>query len=337
MEAIPSLESFFDHHSSLFFHSSSLLYSITLLFHHQNLLILLLPSCQIDQSIAPVTPANPAAIHDAVSTHLRPRRGGRAVLPSTLIPAAPTTPKSTTILERRLTRKALLDAQITPEARRVPSPYRHPTASSPYVFDHDFYNNEDIMNGDVSFEDAVFGCQTNRQRKHLHQAHESIISNNQIDTSFEAMDMPNPPRPMRARLSDSCDIKKPATFFEMFMGDEQFDMLARHTNAYAQYQLANFPARHKSRKSWRDTNRQEIKVFIAILIFQGHNRNTRPKSHWEDPIRDSPIHRMRFNRYKALMAFFKVSDIADDLDTADTNDTKREDWHKKLTPLDTHL
>ena len=37
------------------------------------------------------------------------------------------------------------------------------------------------------------------------------------------------------------------------------------------------------------------------------------------------------------MAFFKVSDITDDLDTADTNDTKREDWHKKLTPLDTHL
>jgi hypothetical protein len=49
------------------------------------------------------------------------------------------------------------------------------------------------------------------------------------------MDMPNPPRLMRARLSDSCDINKPATFFKMFIGDEQFDMLARYTNAYAQY------------------------------------------------------------------------------------------------------
>ena len=37
------------------------------------------------------------------------------------------------------------------------------------------------------------------------------------------------------------------------------------------------------------------------------------------------------------MAFFKVSDIVNDLDTADINDTKREDWHKKLTPLDTYL
>ena len=167
MEAIPSLESFFDHHSSPFFHSSSLLHSTTLLFDH-HLPILPLPSCQIDQSITPVTPANPAAIHDAVSTHLRPRRSGRAVLPSIPIPSVPTTPKSTTILKRRLVRKALLDAQITPEARRVPSPYCNPNASSPYVFDYEFYNNSEIMNGDVSFEDAVFGCKSNRQRKHLY-------------------------------------------------------------------------------------------------------------------------------------------------------------------------
>jgi hypothetical protein len=37
------------------------------------------------------------------------------------------------------------------------------------------------------------------------------------------------------------------------------------------------------------------------------------------------------------MAFFKVSDITNDLDTTNINNTKKEDWHKKLTPLDTHL
>jgi hypothetical protein len=37
------------------------------------------------------------------------------------------------------------------------------------------------------------------------------------------------------------------------------------------------------------------------------------------------------------MAFFKVSNITNNLDTTNTNDTKREDWHKKLTPLDTYL
>jgi hypothetical protein len=49
------------------------------------------------------------------------------------------------------------------------------------------------------------------------------------------MDMPNPPRLIRARLSDDYEVKKPETFFAMFMGDKQFDMLARHTNAYTQY------------------------------------------------------------------------------------------------------
>jgi len=46
------------------------------------------------------------------------------------------------------------------------------------------------------------------------------MSNNQIDTDFEAMDMPNPPCLMRARLLDDCDVKKPETFFAMFIGDE---------------------------------------------------------------------------------------------------------------------
>jgi hypothetical protein len=54
--------------------------------------------------------------------------------------------------------------------------------------------------------------------------------------------MPNPPRPMRARLSNSYNIKEPATFFEMFIGNKQFDILARYINAYIQYQLANFLA-----------------------------------------------------------------------------------------------
>ena len=171
MEAIPTLESFFDHHSSLFFHSSSLLYSTTLLFDH-HLPILLLPSCQMDQLIAPVTPANPAAIYDAVSSHLRPRHGGR-VIPLLLIPILSTLPllttlKSITILERRLVRKALLNAQITPKVYRVPSLYYNPNALSLYVFNYKFYNNSDIINGDVSFKDTVFGYKTNRQQKHLH-------------------------------------------------------------------------------------------------------------------------------------------------------------------------
>jgi hypothetical protein len=47
------------------------------------------------------------------------------------------------------------------------------------------------------------------------------------------MDIPNPPCLIRARLSNSCDTMNPATFFEMFIEDKQFDILIRYTNAYA--------------------------------------------------------------------------------------------------------
>jgi hypothetical protein len=63
------------------------------------------------------------------------------------------------------------------------------------------------------------------------------------------MDILNPPRLIRARLSDNYNVKKPETFFAIFIGDKQFNILAQHINTYIQYQLANFPARHKSRKS----------------------------------------------------------------------------------------
>jgi hypothetical protein len=45
--------------------------------------------------------------------------------------------------------------------------------------------------------------------------------------------MPNPPCLIRARLLDDYNVKKPEMFFTMFIGDKQFNILARHTNAYA--------------------------------------------------------------------------------------------------------
>jgi hypothetical protein len=50
--------------------------------------------------------------------------------------------------------------------------------------------------------------------------------------------MPNPPCPLRARLSDDYNIKRPETFL-IFIGDKQFNLLARNTNMYTVYQLEN--------------------------------------------------------------------------------------------------
>jgi hypothetical protein len=138
---------------------------------------------------------------------------------------------------------------VTPSVARVPSPYHQPLPSSPYVFDHNFYNNDQIINSDISFKDTVFNTQTNRQVKHLHQAHESIIGSSQLNNEFKPIDMPNPPRPLRARLANNCDIKCPKTFFKMFIRDEQFELLAQNTNTYTKYQLENHPEKPKPRKA----------------------------------------------------------------------------------------
>ena len=120
-------------------------------------------SCQINQSITLIISVNPAIIYDVVLIHFRPRRNNKIVFLLIFILLVFITLKSTTILKRRLIRKALLNAQITPKARRVSSLYHNPNTLSLYVFNHEFYNNSEIINGDVSFKDAVFGCKSNRQ------------------------------------------------------------------------------------------------------------------------------------------------------------------------------
>jgi hypothetical protein len=49
------------------------------------------------------------------------------------------------------------------------------------------------------------------------------------------MDIPNPPRLLRARLTDDYDIKRPKTFFAMFIDNTQFELLAVNTNTYTMY------------------------------------------------------------------------------------------------------
>jgi hypothetical protein len=40
----------------------------------------------------------------------------------------------------------------------MPSLYYNPIAFSLYIFNYDFYNNKEIINGDISFKDIVFSC-----------------------------------------------------------------------------------------------------------------------------------------------------------------------------------
>jgi hypothetical protein len=267
-----------------------------------------------DQPTLPITPANPSAVQQPILTRLRPRRH-KVVMP------VPTTPK------RPRQRRCRRNSSSPP--RPQSSPYRL-GQSSPYVFDNEFYNSSQILNSNVSPRVATYGATSNRHMKHLRRAHEAIIDSAVLAKGFEPLDMPNPPRPLRTRLPDSCDITDPASFFYLFFDDRQFDIFAVNTNRYAIKWLAEHPT-NLCYKHWQPTYRQEIKTYIAILIFLGLQGNSRPEDHWDKPAKDSPIHRMKWGRYKLIIKFFKISDVNKDQDNV------LEDWHHKLTPLDTHL
>jgi hypothetical protein len=133
------------------------------------------------------------------------------------------------------------------------------------------------LNGDLTPGGATYGTANNRHKKHLRDAHENIINGAVIDDEFEPLPMPDPARPIEAHLPDSCVIDDPATFFELFLGDEQYDLMVRNTNKYTEAYPTLYP--RNSTRPFKPTCRQEIKVYIALLIYMGIHRHNNPKSY----------------------------------------------------------
>jgi hypothetical protein len=158
--------------------------------------------------------------------------------------------------------------------------------SSPYEFDEQFYTNSAILNDNLDVDLATFGAANNAHMKHMRQAHEDIIDSTKLE-EFEPIEMPNPPRPIRSHLPDSCKVNDPASYFKYFMGDSEFDMIVTNTNKYADQYSTRHP--QSSQRFFKWTNRAEIKVYLTILIFIGIHKQKHPKSHWESPSLSSPV------------------------------------------------
>jgi len=174
---------------------------------------------------------------------------------------------------------------------------------------------------------ATFGAETNRQKKHLRKAHETIMNAGGVEDGFTPLNVPE--RPLIAHLPVGANLDDPASFFRMFFGEEQFEGFVDCTNKYARNWESENP--ESNRPTFRPVSIQEIKVYVALLIFLGYQGNGRPKDHWDAPSQGSPVHRMKWKRYEAIKRYFKVSDFEED------EDLIPEDWHHKMSPLDTHL
>lgn len=108
----------------------------------------------------------------------------------------------------------------------------------------DFYNNRDILNGDITPGGATYGTANKAHAKYMRTVYEEVINSAQVDSTFVPLEMPDPGRKMRTLLPEDCDIQDPISFFELFFGEEQYELLAKNTNKYA----AAYPEQHPDKR-----------------------------------------------------------------------------------------
>ncbi len=111
--------------------------------------------------------------------------------------------------------------------------------------------------------------------------------------------------------------KSPVELFEMMFDDEIFDLLLNESRRYASF--CNKPDPNMSK--------EELKVFIGILLLAGYNKKPGKKFFWDskkDMGNEMVIQSMRRDRFIEIMKF---------LHCADNNEINQNDKMWKLRPL----
>jgi hypothetical protein len=132
----------------------------------------------------------------------------------------------------------------------------------PYIFDEEFYtNNPSILNTIINANIANYRAAHNYYIKRLCEAYKKIIDSAILE-AFRLIKLLDLPRLIRAYLLDSCVVKDLASFFEMFLRNEDYNFIITNTNKYIIEYLTLYLK--NSHRVFKLTNRQEIKVLIAI-------------------------------------------------------------------------
>jgi len=114
----------------------------------------------------------------------------------------------------------------------------------------------------------------------------------------------------------------------LFFTNEIFQVLVLYTNINAdKYFQVHID---ESIRSWTPVILSEIRIYIAIAIYIGLERNQNIKDYWKKPIRHKPMQRMTFVRYKQIKKFFHVSNP---WNNPLTHKEKKHKWYMKLSPL----
>ncbi|CAL7947104.1 unnamed protein product [Xylocopa violacea] len=107
-----------------------------------------------------------------------------------------------------------------------------------------------------------------------------------------------PPRPEipftgSSELNDKPHDVTPFAFFDMFFTTPFLEFLVNETNAYAAYIFPMLCANRKKYKKWKDTNIEEMKIFLGLLFLMGIIRVNRINDYW----RKHPLFNLPFSNF----------------------------------------
>ena len=202
--------------------------------------------------------------HLLVLSRLRPRKRKSTSPPPLISSPLASSPLATLIRQTQLKRARYRRNSSSPPLA-LASLYRIAVELSPYIFDEEFYtNNPSILNTTINADIANYKAAHNHYIKRLREAYKKIIDSAILE-AFRPIKLLNLLRLIRAYLLDSYVVKDLASFFEIFLRDEDYNLIITNTNKYTIKYLTLYPK--NSYWVFKLTNRQEIKVLIAIWIF----------------------------------------------------------------------
>jgi hypothetical protein len=193
--------------------------------------------------------------------------------------------------------------------------------------DDNFFNNSFHNKDYINPEDLGHGLDPT-SRAELRQRHQEILDTADVEDGFIPLARDLVSRPRTLRLPEGIDHRFPLDFFMLFFTMNMFITIRDNTNAYAAlFYIANTSNSHRV---WVDVTIEDIRMFLAIVIYIVLHGNLKIQDFWKKPIYHEPMSRMSFYRYKQIKRFFKVSNPATG---PESPFEKRTLWYMKLSPL----
>ncbi|XP_054726406.1 piggyBac transposable element-derived protein 2-like [Anastrepha obliqua] len=123
----------------------------------------------------------------------------------------------------------------------------------------------------------------------------------------------NPPQALQY------DAGTPFQYYRKFLTDEILDIIVEETNRNANSQVTGIGTRSSSGMNmWKDTDRQEIMEFLAIVIYMGVVKYTAITNYWNPStlLKNAFVPQvMARNRFQILLKFIHFADNAQSSET----------------------